>query len=75
MGQRTTQRERVLQYINDFGSITRAQAFMDLGIAELSARICELQNEGYAFSKEQESAVNRYGERVYFTKYSLAEGA
>ena len=73
MARRKTQREQVLQYINDFGSITRAQAFMDLGIAELAARICELQKEGYSFNKKQESAINRYGDRVYFTKYSLAE--
>lgn len=49
---RMTQRDRVIQYIKDFGSITRAEAFNELGIVELAARICELERMGYKFEKE-----------------------
>ena len=68
-----TQRQRVIDYINRFGSITSMQAFADLGITQLAARICELKDEGYEFKKEQVSSVNRFGETVYFKKYSFAE--
>ena len=66
-----TQKDRVLKYLNDFGSITRAEGFTELGIVELPARICELQRDGYQFSRETVSAKNRYGDVVTFTRYSL----
>lgn len=65
------QRERVIEYINEFGSITALEAVRDLGILQLSARLCELEKRGYRFDKKQESSVNRYGEKVYYTRYSL----
>lgn len=40
---RPTQVERVLQYLQDFGSITRIQAMQDLGIMNIGARISELR--------------------------------
>lgn len=70
---KVTQRQRVLDYIRQFGSITAMEAFKDLGVSQLSARLCELQNEGYSFNKEQESATNRFGETVYYIRYSLSE--
>lgn len=68
-----TQKERVLDYMQEFGSITAMEAFKDLGVMQLSARLVELENQGYCFKKEQESAFNRFGEKVYYTRYSLAE--
>lgn len=35
--------QRVFKYMNDFGSITSLQAFLDLGETRLSARIYELK--------------------------------
>lgn len=66
-----TQKERVLKWLNDFGSITRAEGFTQLGIVELPARICELERMGYQFDRETVTSENRYGEAVSFTKYSL----
>ena len=66
-----TQKERVLRYLNEFGSITRAEGFTELVIVELPARICDLQRDGYEFNRETVSAKNRYGEDVTFTRYSL----
>lgn len=68
-----TQKERVLKWLNDFGSITRAEGFTQLGIVELPARICELERMGYQFDRETVHAENRYGDAVSFTKYSLKE--
>ena len=72
---RMTQRERVIQYIKDFGSITRAEAFNELGIVELAARICELERMGYKFEKKTVYRENRYGEMIHFTKYTLKKDA
>ena len=67
------QRQRVIEYINEFGSITALEAVRDLGILQLSARLVELEQRGYRFNKKQESSLNRYGEKVYYTRYSIAE--
>ena len=69
-----TQRQRVVEYISEFGSITALEAFRDLGISQLAARLCELKDEGYRFTKKQESSLNRFGERVYYTRYSFWKG-
>ncbi len=69
------QRQRVLEYINEFGSITALDAVRDLGVLQLSARLVELERRGYRFNKKQESSLNRYGEKVYYTRYSIAEQA
>lgn len=68
-----SQKQRVLDYVNEFGSITRRDGFVDLGIVELPARICELEAMGYRFDRKQETSKNRYGESVCYTRYSLAE--
>lgn len=64
-----TQQERILKYMDDFGSITAIEAVTDLGITQLSARLCELQNKGYTFRKEAQTGKNRYGETTHFIRY------
>ena len=67
-----TQKDRILQYMKDFGSITRLQAFTDLGVQELPQRIHELRKE-YVIGDEIVNAKNRYGEPVQFKRYFLGE--
>lgn len=69
-----TQRERLIRYLKDFGSITRAEGFIELGIVEMSSRIHELESMGYKFERETVFSKNRYGEPTHFTKYSLIGG-
>lgn len=71
MGKRTTQKDRILKYIKDFGSISSWQAYSDLGITQLGARIYELKRRGYVFGKERIKTSNRYGQPVSFDKYTL----
>lgn len=73
MGKKPTQRDRVLSYIQEFGSITRRESFVDLGVVELSSRIGELESMGYQFNRETETSKNRYGDSVSYTRYSLKE--
>lgn len=68
---RMTQKDRLLRWFEDHDSITRAEAFTELGIVETPARICELERMGYEFDRETVLKKNRYGENVCFTKYTL----
>lgn len=39
----TGQKERILQHLTDFGSITSAEAMQDYGIMRLASRVDELR--------------------------------
>lgn len=69
-----TQKERILDYIKQFGSISSWEAYADLGITQLGARIDQLKKEGYLFQADWESNTNRFGERVNYKRYKLSEG-
>lgn len=66
-----TQKDRILKYIKDFGSITPMDAFRDLGITKLATRVSEMKKEGIFLVKEFEKSVNRYGEAVNYMRYSM----
>ena len=68
-----TQKERILDYMERFGSISTMEAFTDLGITRLSARIFEIRNDGIEISEQLERSKNRYGENVHYMRYSLKE--
>lgn len=70
-----TQREAIVNYITEFGSITPMQAFADLGITKLATRISEMRKDGMNFKIETVRIKNRYGKPIYFAKYSFGEGA
>ena len=65
-----TQYERIIDYINQFGSISPMEAFADLGITKLSTRISEMRADGLDFHQEWEVRKNRYGEKVRYMRYS-----
>lgn len=66
-------RERILNYIKDFGSITTFEAFTELGCTRLSEYIRQLRLE-YQILDKWITSTNRYGEKVQFKKYWLEEG-
>ena len=71
-----TQREQILQYIKDFGSITPMEAFYDLGITKLSTRVGEMRRkDGVRFKIETVYGKNRYGKSTHYARYSLREEA
>ena len=67
------QTERVITYIEEFGSITQLEALKDLGIMRLASRISDLKRAGYPITSEVETAKNRYGEKTRFKRYSLVK--
>lgn len=66
-----TQKDLILQYIHDFGSITSYQAYIDIGVTQLASRIFELKEQGYMFKKEAVKKPNRWGKMISFDKYML----
>lgn len=69
-----TQREAIIKYIADFGSITPMQAFADLGITKLATRVSEMKKDGIILKHEVVKGKNRYGRPTQYMKYSFLEG-
>ena len=70
---KTTQKDRILQYIREFGSISSWEAYQELGITQLGARIDNLKKEGYQFRTEWERGTNRYKDKVDYKRYYLVD--
>lgn len=67
----STQNQRLLAYLDKGYSITRINSFKELGIFELSARICELKKYGHNIKIERIKGLNQFGEKINYCKYSL----
>lgn len=65
------QQQRVLDYMNEHGSITSMEAFWHLGTTRLSAVIFNLKKKGYNIKSVTESRKNRYNEPIYYSRYSM----
>lgn len=65
--------ERILRHLYDYNSITSKEAIYEYGIHRLSARISDLEKQGYYFDRVTEKGTNRYGEPTHWTRYSLKE--
>lgn len=68
-----TQKELILNYIADFGSITPMEAYSDLGITKLATRISEMRKEGMEFKIETIKGRNRYGKATRYARYSFPD--
>lgn len=68
---RPTQCQRIIRYIEDFGSITTLEAFTELGVVRLGARISELRKGGVPIVGKNEAVKNRYGEQCHIKRYFL----
>ena len=66
-----TQCDRILQYIEENGSITQLYAMREFGCMRLASRMCDIKKMGYPVKKEMETAKNRYGEPISYARYSI----
>jgi hypothetical protein len=64
---------RIIAYMVKHNGITSYDAFRDLGITRLSARIKELREMGYNISTIMVDGTNRYGESIRYGLYRLVE--
>lgn len=67
-----TQRDMILQYMRENGSITPMEAIEHIGCTKLATRVSELIRDGYEIVKETIWNKNRWGKTVHYTKYRLA---
>lgn len=65
-------KQRIIDYINEFGSITTFQAFTDLGCTRLSEYIRQIRQERTVLDKTI-TTKNRYGEKVWYKEYFFEE--
>ena len=70
---KSTQCQKVLAYLREFGSITQLQALQDIGCMRLASRISDLRGQGYAIGRRIKTSKNRYGDSVSFAEYYLEE--
>lgn len=68
---RTTQKDRVLDYMHQNGSITTWEAFQNLGVSRLANVIAEIRKE-YVVESITRITKNRYGDKCHFSEYRLS---
>ena len=65
--------ERILDYLRKYGSMTRADAFIEFGCANPTARISDLRKRGYDILTVTETGLDRYGEPSRWGRWVLRE--
>ena len=68
-----TQCERILRHLQDYGSITQAEAVTEYGCYRLGARSWDLKAQGVPIKSETVTGKNRYGERTCFARYFIVK--
>ena len=63
------QKQDILDWLNQYGSLTRMDAFEYLGVCELSSRIGELERDGWIIPREPLHGRGRNGRAWTVTKY------
>ena len=66
-----TQSQRVLDYLQQGKKLTCLNAFNELGITQVAARIFELKREGKAILSSRIKVKNRYGEDCIVSEYFM----
>ncbi len=68
-----THKTRLLEYLEEFGSITTLEAIRDLGNTRLAARISDLRSEGYDITSQPLKVPTRWGTQTTVTKYTYSQ--
>lgn len=71
---KTTHCARILNYMRTHDGITSQEAFAELGVSRLAARIRDLKRSGYPIIGNMVEVKNRYGETCRVKRYSMKEG-
>lgn len=66
-----SQNRQVFNYMVKHGSISPVEAFIDLGIYRLSARISNLRERGIPIHTERVTVTSEKGATRHFARYSL----
>lgn len=68
-----TQNERLLHHLANAGPIDPLQAWSQLGIYRLGARVFDLKEAGHNIVKTMIDVNNRFGEKCRVSLYSLVK--
>ena len=68
-----TQNEMVIEYLKENKMITDREAFTELGIRRLAARVSNLRTIGYPIKTVMVSKPIRYGKKTTYAEYHLEE--
>ena len=71
MAEKLTQCDRIIQFIEETGSITQLEALEQFGCMRLASRMCDIKKMGYAVEKKMEKSRNRYGEPISYARYTI----
>jgi len=66
-------KERLLMYLQEYGSITSFEAFTELFDTRLSDTIYRLEKDGYSFRRETIKKLGYMGKPITFYRYYLNE--
>ena len=64
-------KERLLEYLKEYGSITSFEAFIELFDTRLSDTIFRLEKDGYHFKRETIKKIGYGGKPIMFYRYTL----
>lgn len=68
-----TARDRVLDHLEEHGTITSWEAIQNYGITRLSEYIRQLRRDGCVITSNWTKNINRYGDKVRYVIYELKE--
>lgn len=68
-----TQNDRIMNHLQEHGTITQLEAMQEYGIYRLASRISDLRKEGIKIDRTMVKGKNRYGESTCFAEYRLLE--
>ena len=68
-----SQKEMIIKYMNDFGSITTYINERFICCTKLTTRISELRRDGFIIIGEPQTGTNRWGKSVKFNRYRMGE--
>lgn len=66
---RTTQQDRVFNYLVAYKSITQLEAYKQFGTFCLGRIICSLRKKGFKIETVNKKGLNRFGDKVHFAEY------
>lgn len=68
------QKEQIIEYCQEHGSITPMEAVNNLGCMRLAARMAEIRENGWSVTAQRVEGRNRNGRKVYYMRYSIKPG-
>lgn len=71
--EKPTQRQKVINYMKKYGSITTLDAIFDLGITRLAAVEHDLKKDGYPIRSQLVTMKTQYGSKTV-SRYSFDSG-